>query len=152
MLPITTTLNRIKFGMDYTLNKCWILLLILCVAGCGQRQTAQVSGVVKYADGSDIEGAAKIIRFQPTPDTTAEIRKAASGRIQPDGSFTLMTRKPADGVICGKYFVVFSVLSNPIDPSTSLVSKKYTGEEPSPFEPIVVDRDITDLEFLLEKK
>ncbi len=126
--------------------------ILTLVVGCGGKQTAQVSGVVRYTDGSPIEGAAKVITFLPAIDSSAKIKKAASGTLRDDGTFVMMTRRRGDGVICGKYNVTFAVLSRPTDPNSSLIPKKYTGEEPSPFEPIIVDRDITDLEFLLEKK
>lgn len=129
-----------------------LIAVVLVSAGCGNRQTAQVSGVARYTDGTAIEGAVTNINFNPAIDSTAEIRKGATGYLEPDGSFTMMTRKKGDGVFLGKYNVVFSVLSNPIDQDSSLVADKYSGREESPFEPIVVDRDITDLEFLLEKK
>lgn len=129
-----------------------LLAVILVSVGCSKKQAVQVNGAVRYTDGTPIEGAVTNINFEPSFDSTAEIRKGATGFIQPDGSFTMATRKPGDGVFIGKYDVIFTVLSDPHDLDSSLVADKYSGKAKSPFEPIIVDRDISDLEFLLEKK
>ncbi len=129
-----------------------VLLAVVFAIGCGGKETAQISGVVKYDDGSPIEGAAKVIRFQPIEGSDAVVLKAATSRIDEDGSFNLMTRKYGDGVYCGQYAVYFSILSDPNDPYSSLVLPKYSGEEPSPFDVIDVSQDRDDFEFILEKR
>jgi hypothetical protein len=117
--------------------------------GCGGRTTYQASGRVQYADGSPITGGTCIIRFEPTDDTTAEIRKVASGYIESDGTFEMFTRKPGDGVIAGKYWVTFTVMDKPMG-GKSLIPAKYTTIDATPFE-VVIDEDKTDLEYKLEK-
>lgn len=134
------------------LFRCAVLFISIATIGCGGKPTAQISGVVKYSDGSPIEGAARVINFQPTAASDAVVVKAAFSEIAPDGSFELMTRKPGDGVYCGQYTVYFTVLSDPIDPDSSLILPKYSGEEPSPFDVIDVSKDRDDLEFILEKR
>jgi hypothetical protein len=109
-----------------------------------------VSGKAVYADGSPITGGARVIRLEPSSDTTAEIRKVASGVIEQDGSFELFTQKPGDGVIAGKYKVTFTVMDKPMG-GKSLIPLKYTTDDQTPFE-LVVDDDKTGLTYELEKQ
>ncbi len=118
------------------------------VAGCGG-PTAQVSGHAKFEDGSPIKGAVRSIIFVPTDDTTAELRKSASATLADDGSFTLVTRKPGDGVYKGKYAVTFMVLKDPKQGGL-LVPEKYTYREDTPFT-VEITGDRSDLLFELEK-
>lgn len=108
-----------------------------------------MSGHVKFDDGSPIQGAVRSIVFAPTDDTTAEVRKAASGTIGDDGSFTMYTRKAGDGVYKGKYAVTFMVLKDP-KLGGLLVPEKYTFGETTPFK-VEVTGDRSDLLFELEK-
>lgn len=124
--------------------------MLLVTTGCGSRPTAQVTGTVKYKDGSPIVAPAKVVRLVPTPDSTAEIRKAASGYIQDDGTFEMYTKKPGDGVIKGQYAVVFSVLKNPMG-GESLIKQEYTVAELSPYT-IDVDGDKHGLVYEIEQK
>ena len=123
-------------------------LIVAFVTGCGG-PTAQISGNAKFDDGSPIEGAIRSIIFVPTDDTTAEVRKSASGSLAADGSFTLVTRKPGDGVYKGKYAVTFMVLKDP-KLGGLLVPEKYTFAETTPFK-VEVTGDRSDLLFELEK-
>ena len=126
------------------------LLLMLCViAGCSSKEAYQVSGRAQYKDGSPITGAVRIIRFEPTANSTATIRKGASGTIAEDGSFEMFTRKPGDGVYAGEYAVTFSVLTQPMG-GTSLIPAYFTHPESTPFK-IVVDDDKDDLLYELDK-
>jgi hypothetical protein len=121
----------------------------LIAIGCGGRpDAAQVSGKVLMKDGSAPQGGVRVVQFQPAKDTTAEIRKAASGEIQDDGSFVAYTRKPGDGVFLGKYDVTFSVWKGPMD-STSLIDPKFSRASTTPYH-ITVEDDIDDLKFELE--
>jgi hypothetical protein len=122
---------------------------LMVLAGCGAKESHQVSGLVQYIDGSPISGGVRVIRFQPTDDTSAKIRKAASAEIAPDGSFELFTRRPGDGVFRGKYAVTFSVLTQPLG-GKSLIPAKYSDIQSTPFI-VEVDDDKTDLKFELEK-
>jgi hypothetical protein len=126
-----------------------LTLTVVGLAGCGAKESYQVSGQVKYSDGSPITGGVRIIRFEPTDDTTAKIRKAASATIAEDGSFEAFTRRPGDGVFAGKYAVTFSVLTQPLG-GTSLIPDYYTDARSTPFK-LDVDGDKTDLDFKLDK-
>jgi hypothetical protein len=124
---------------------CTLLLAI----GCSDRPpTAQVSGKVLMKDGSVLQGGVRNVQFIPAKDSTAEIRKAASGEIQEDGSFVAFTRKPGDGVFLGKYDVTFSVWKSAMDP-TSLVDPMYSRASTTPYH-ITVENDIGDLTFELD--
>jgi hypothetical protein len=127
----------------------FLSLALPAVAGCGARESYEVSGVARYKDGSPITGAVRVIRLEPTQDTTAKILKAAGGTIAPDGSFEMFTRKPGDGVIPGKYAVTFSVLESAMG-GKSLIPQKYSSGVDTPFE-IVVDEDKTGLTYELDK-
>jgi hypothetical protein len=123
-------------------------LAAITLAGCGAKESYQVSGQVKYIDGSPITGGVRVVRFEPTDDTTAKIRKAASATIADDGSFTAFTRRPGDGVFAGKYAVTFSVLTQPLG-GTSLIPDYYTDARSTPFK-VEVDGD-KELNYELEK-
>jgi hypothetical protein len=128
------------------------LALAVCLVsliGCGGRTTHQVTGRVQYTDGSPITGGVRVIRLEPAEDSTAEIRKVASGIIGQDGSFEMFMRKPGDGVFPGKYKVTFSVMDKPMG-GKLLIPAKYTTVEETPFE-IVVDEDKPGQLYELEK-
>jgi hypothetical protein len=138
---------------DGLLFRYWVGLVVLpcalALSGCGSREMYQVRGKVTYKDGTVPKGILAIVNFTPTKDSSAEIRKGASGPIEPDGSFVMVTRMPGDGVHRGEYAVTFRVLR---DATTyaSLVSPKYS----SPMNPVFtvkVDHDISDLSFEIEK-
>ncbi|HEY3391187.1 MAG TPA: hypothetical protein VGK58_00660 [Lacipirellulaceae bacterium] len=139
--------------MALTWRMTWSLLLLAVglgsQSGCGGRTTYDVTGRATYEDGSPIVGGVRVIRLEPAGDTTATIRKAASGYLGQDGSFEMFTRKPGDGVIPGKYFVTFTVLDKPMG-GKSLIPSKYNTAATSPFE-LVVDEDKEGLEYKLEK-
>ena len=89
------------------------------------------------------------MNLEPTVDSPAEIRKAASGQIsKEDGSFELYTRKPGDGVFLGKYAVVFAVWKGPMEP-VSLIDDKYTNSSTTPYR-VTIDQDVDDLVFEIE--
>jgi hypothetical protein len=126
------------------------LIAVVATAGCGGRAgTAEVKGRVIFKDGSVPRGAVCVVRFQPTADSTAEIRKAATGEIQADGFFEAFTRKPGDGVFLGKYDVTFSVLEDGTSSDSSLIDEKFTRASTTPYH-ITIEDDITDLGFQLE--
>ena len=139
--------------LDATLFRHWAWIFVLpCVvvlSGCGGKQMYQVRGKVKYKDGSVPKGMLAVVIFSPSKDSTAVIRKGASGAIEPDGSFEMVTRMSGDGVNAGEYGVTFRILRDATT-LTSLVSPKYTSPT-SPAFTVKVDRDISDLSFEIEK-
>ena len=117
--------------------------------GCQHRPTMyQVSGKVLYKDGSVPHAPVCLVRFEPR-DTTAEIRKTATGPIGPDGSFTLSTRMPGDGVHPGEYNVCFTLCKSAVD-TKPLILEKYADPNDTPYKKVVVDKDLSDLKFEIE--
>lgn len=108
----------------------------------------QVSGKIHYKGGAAPKAGVAVVNFKPTKDSTAEIRRGASGAIQPDGSFTMFSRMVGDGVYAGDYAVTFTVIKGPMDPA-SLILPKYSNPSTPPFT-IKVDGDKADLDFELE--
>jgi hypothetical protein len=102
-----------------------------------------------FKDGTIPRGSLCVVRFQPAADSPAEIRKAASADIQSDGFFEAFTRKPGDGVFLGKYDVVFSVLEDQNNSSSSLIHPKYNRASTTPYH-VTIEDDVSDLEFELE--
>ena len=106
--------------------RCRTLFAALCFhllalsIGCSDARPglAPVSGKVTYADGSVPTGEVATIRFEPAGDLNAKNVQPASGTIQPDGTFNLMTHKPDDGALVGDYKVTF------------VIYKTYKGREP----------------------
>ena len=135
-------------------GKCALLVVVVGLAlavGCSRgRRTYQVAGRVQYKDGSPITGGVRVVHFEPTRSSTAEIRKAAVGEIGTDGSFAMFTRKPGDGVIPGKYAVTFAVMDKPMG-GKMLILQKYVSAAETPFE-ITVDGDKADLLYEMEKQ
>ena len=81
----------------------------LLLAGCrgsGHLETVPVSGTVTL-DGKPL--AQGTVTFAP------EMGRAATGAIQPDGSYTLKTYKPGDGALLGKHRV--AVVAREVLPS-----------------------------------
>jgi hypothetical protein len=126
-----------------------LILLTLAGSGCG-RSNAQVSGKAQFSDGSPLTGEVRVIRFEPTADSPAEVRKSAFADIEPDGTFQMMTRQYGDGVIPGKYHVTFTVFKTAMG-QESAIPKRYTAAELTPFS-IEVSGDVQDLRYELEKE
>jgi len=110
---------------------------------------AQVKGKVLYKDGSVPQGAVNVVRFWPTKDSTAGVRKGAAGEIGPDGSFELWTRTAGDGVYLGEYVVTFAVQKSAMDFNSSLILPKYVNSSTSPYTVTITD-DVDDLKFEIE--
>jgi hypothetical protein len=131
----------------------WMCLLIALSAaisnGCRRGPAmAQVRGKVFYKDGTVPQGALAIVRFEPATDSTAEVRKGASGSIGPDGSFEMITRVPGDGVYLGSYAVTFAVQMGETA-STSVILPKYNNRSTTPYS-VEVSDDIDDLKYEIE--
>jgi hypothetical protein len=127
-----------------------VLLAAVSLVGCNRgKQMARVSGKVSYKDGSAPKAPLCVITLTPAATSKAEVRKSASSAIEPDGSFDMMTRQPGDGVYLGDYVVTFSVRSNPMDPTSSLIAPKYESPALSPYK-LTVDGDKTDLRYEIE--
>jgi hypothetical protein len=131
----------------------WFLLLIVpcatALSGCGGKPMVRVRGKVTYKDGSIPQGGVAVVNFTPASDSTAEIRKGATGAIESDGSFEMTTRMPGDGVYLGSYNVAFVVQRNAMDATTSLILPKYNSPSMSGYS-VTIDKPKDDLHFEIE--
>ncbi len=142
---ISETLSTLPLSQ---LKAIGLLVILTCVlTGCG-KEMVQVSGQVKVKGESEVPGAIRAIRFEPLPDSTAKVRKAASGDIAKDGSFTLFTRQLGDGVYPGKYAVTFTLLSGDIG-GKILVKPEYMNADVTPYV-VEVENDMNDLVYEVE--
>jgi hypothetical protein len=120
------------------------------IVGCGRSQpVARVSGKINFKDASLQNAGIRMVRLEPTADTSATIRKGASAPINEDGSFELYTRRPGDGVYLGKYAVTFAFYRGAMD-QRSLIPAKYTSAASTPYH-VVVDQDVDNLEFEIDQ-
>lgn len=108
----------------------------------------QVRGKVSFTGGPAPHAGVNLVNFQPAKDSTAEVRRAATGPIEPDGSFVMSTRISGDGVNAGDYSVMFGICKGPMDP-TSLIPAKYSDVS-SPQYKVTVDHDINDLDYTID--
>ncbi len=138
-------------GATKTLGILVCAVVLVTLTGCGESGPAMgtVTGKVTYSDGTFPTEKLGVVRFEVAKDTTAEVRKAASGYIQSDGSYELTTIKPEDGAFYGKYKVVFSIIKSYRD-MTSLVAEQYTDSETTPYE-CVIDSSSHTFDFEIEK-
>jgi hypothetical protein len=123
----------------------WLLAIaVALMVGCGSGDEAlQVTGVVTNADGSPIASESGTVLFQP-----AGSGEHASGSVAADGTFTMMTRVPGDGVKPGQYKVVLQMWKSYRE-GTLAVPKKYGDASTTPLE-ATVDSDHTHFEFKVE--
>ena len=127
-----------------------LLPLVVALAGCNHGpEMAHVRGKVLYKDGTVPHGGVAVVRFEPADDTTATVRKGATSAIGPDGSFDMLTRQPGDGVYLGEYNVTFTVLRNPMDPTSSMILPKYNSAATSGYK-ITVDGNKDDEHYEIE--
>ncbi len=113
-------------------------IISIACAGCGDSSTdsrafAQVKGTVKYHGGLLKSGR---VNFVPVAGGNP-----ASGVINPDGTYTMMTTQPGDGVVPGEYKVgVFNRKDDapdnldpgkPIPKSPDDVAEKYENPNTS---------------------
>jgi len=129
-----------------------LLIAVSCLGagtGCGNSHpVAQIGGKVNLKDSSLRNAGIRMVRFEPTADTSAAIRKGASGTINEDGSFQLYTRRPGDGVYLGKYAVTFAIYRGAMQ-QKPLIPATYTSASTTPYQ-FVVDGNRDDLFFEIE--
>lgn len=126
------------------------LLLIVLISGCNSSDPMlPVDGTVKYSDGQPVTGELATIVFQ-TDGASANIPvKSASGTIDSDGSFQLMTDKPGDGAHPGDYKVVLKVWQNYREQKLA-IPERYSQMATTPLK-ATVDRDNTTIEFVVDR-
>ena len=123
----------------------WIAVLSLSAlsSGCGGSDgRLAVRGTVKYADGSIPKGETAQIWFEPVAEG-----RAASGTIEDDGSFNMMTQHPGDGVAPGQYKVVLKVWKD-YRRQIPAVPKTYADASTTPLD-ATVDDDHVQFDFVV---
>jgi hypothetical protein len=121
-----------------------VLSLSALCCGCGSSDgRLAVGGTVKHADGSIPQGETAQIWFEPVGEG-----RAASGDIKDDGSFTMMTQTPGDGVAPGQYKVVLKVLKD-YRRQIPAVPQRYTDASTTPLE-ATVDDDHVHFDFVVD--
>ncbi len=149
---MTDVLSSRLLRLTWAVVLSWIAVAgSIAVVGCGRGpEVAQVKGKVRYKDGTIPQAAVRVVRFEPKTDSTATVRKAASGDFDAsDGSFELFTRRPGDGVYVGEYSVTFAVQKDPRDKSTSVIADKYRSSAQTPYH-VSIHENVDDLEFEIE--
>lgn len=129
----------------------WLLIVAaVWMAGCGGGDggALEVTGVVTNADGTPIPSEGGMVLFQPTTTGESSSAKHATGGVKPDGTFTMMTRTPGDGIQPGQYKVVLQLWKN-YSKQELAVPKKYGDATTTPLE-ATVDGDHTHFEFKVE--
>jgi hypothetical protein len=126
--------------------------IAICIGGttgCGKsRPVAQVRGKVVFTNGSMPAAGIRMVRLEPAPDTTAVIRKGASGSVSDDGAFEIFTLRPGDGVHLGQYAVTFTFLKS-FTHQKQMIAQKYTTAATTPYH-LNVERDTDELVYELE--
>lgn len=114
--------------------------------GSGGAGTSPVSGKVTY-QGQPVTGGT--LNFSPTaPPGSAIAGRPASGKVQSDGSFVLMTNKPSDGAVVGKHRVMYSPPVPEMPPPKELKpgeSAVPTPTPPSPYDGLIPKPDVVEV-------
>jgi hypothetical protein len=123
-----------------------VALTALVALGCGEAgpQMLPVTGAVRNADQSAInaEDGGRVLFI---PSGSGE---AATGSVAADGSFTMMTKTPGDGVKPGTYKVVLQLWKD-YRANTSAVPEEYGDATTTPLE-ATVDADHTHFDLKVE--
>jgi hypothetical protein len=138
------TVSLDKAFMNHRAVTPLTLVAILAVGCQGGSEALQVTGTVKHKDGAavDAQQGGKVL-FMPI-----EVGKGATGSVEPDGTFTMMTERPGDGVTPGNYKVVLQIWKD-YRAGTLAVPEKYGDAATTPLE-ATVDSDHTHFDFVIE--
>lgn len=125
-------------------------VILMLAVGCwgGGPQLYEVTGTVKFEDGSVPQAEMSTITFVPAVPMQG---KAASSNIEPDGSFDLWTITQGDGgALAGDYFVTLNVIDGYPD-GRSVVLQKYTDFQETPLKATVKPDEPNHFDFRIEK-
>jgi hypothetical protein len=142
---VSTLLSRSLTGT----RRGVVLLVAISLTGCGAGpEYVPVTGTVKYSDGSVPKGDAPAITFQPVE--AGPKKKGASGTIAEDGSFTMQTVKPGDGVQPGDYKVTVHVMQG-YPRGKQMVAEKFTKPDTTPLNATVDASEDNHFDFTVER-
>ncbi|HMO85142.1 MAG TPA: hypothetical protein PKC18_09510 [Lacipirellulaceae bacterium] len=125
----------------------WTLLAsLVALLGCGDSgKYVPVSGTVSYVDGSAIELEMGSVTFTPVDGAG----RAATGTLNPDGTFRLTTEQPNDGAAPGEYKVTIQAVSDYRE-QTAVVAAQYGDPATTPLT-ATVDSSHRKFDFKVEK-
>ncbi len=127
---------------------CAVAVLVLVGCSGGRLKLHEVTGTVKFQDGAIPNGEMSTITFVPAEPMEG---KAASGNIEPDGSFELWTITQGDGgALAGDYDVTLNVIRG-YPRGRSMVAMKYTDLEDTPLNATVKAGEKNHFDFEVEK-
>jgi hypothetical protein len=129
------------------MSRVYPLLILISAIGCrGDEEGGliPVTGVVHNADGSRMQFENGRVIFAP-----ANGGRSASGSVEKDGTFVMMTEAPGDGVQPGDYKVILNIWTSYRD-QTSAVPEEYTDPATTPLE-ATVDADNDRFDFVVER-
>jgi hypothetical protein len=122
-----------------------VAILAIGCGGGGSGDALQVTGTVKNADGSTLDlSQGGLVLFMPVGEGTA-----ATGNLNADGSFSMMTKQPGDGMKPGAYKVLLQIWKD-YRAGTLAVPQQYGDASTTPLE-ATVDADHTHFDFQVEK-
>lgn len=88
----------------------WMCLVAIAIAGCNSGDgKLPVRGTVKFEDGTPVTGDMAAVLFTPDSTSNNPGKRPASGTIDSDGNFELMTQESGDGAYPGDYKVALNV-------------------------------------------
>jgi len=125
-------------------------VVTLVLVGCsgGRLKLHEVTGTVKFQDGTIPSGEMATITFVPADPM---VGKAASSNIEPDGSFALWTLTQDDGgALAGDYKVTLNVIKG-YPRGRSMVAKKFTDLIDTPLKATVEAGEKNHFDFKVEK-
>lgn len=107
----------------------WAVAAVVSI-GCSKEGsipgTVPVSGIVKH-NGAPLEGATVV--FSPMDQGSG---RAASGKTDATGKFTLSTLKPGDGALPGEYAVAVTKMETEGKPLTDEEAREYYNKYQKP--------------------
>jgi hypothetical protein len=120
--------------------------MLIFPIGCGGgiEELIPVTGTVENADGSALRFESGLVAFMPEAGG-----RSANGSVEKDGSFSMTTVEPGDGVKPGKYKVVLQLWQSYRN-QTLAVPEKYGDAATTPLV-ATVDADHTHFDFQVEK-
>ncbi len=129
----------------------WYVVLLMAFVGCSDTGVGMlpVDGTVAFTDGKPVVGEMATIVFHPEGSASEGPTKSASGQIDAEGKFQLMTKKPNDGAYPGDYKVVLQVWSN-YRQQKSAVPQLYTNQQTTPLT-ATVSPDKTSFDFSIDR-